>query len=36
MLPVTQLKGLVLTGWLAAPSEVNGILRRELYVAYLT
>lgn len=33
MLPVTQLKSLVLTGWLSAPSEVNGILRREVYVA---
>lgn len=33
MLPVTQLKGLVLTGWLTAPSKVNGILRREVYVA---
>lgn len=33
MLPVTQVKGLVLTGWLTAPGKVNGILRREVYVA---
>lgn len=32
MLPVTQLKGLVLTGWLTAPGKVNDILGREVYV----